>query len=395
MLPSSGLRVARIFGIDIVINISWLAIFVLVGVSIGATFGDPNVRLWLPLNPAYAANAHFPGGPWPWIMGFVTSAFFFASLLMHEMSHSLVARRNGIDIHRITLFIFGGVAEMSSDVDTANTELKMAAAGPLMTFFLAFIFALLYVLAISLHASLVVVYPLISLVEISLLVGVFNLLPGFPLDGGRVFRALIWKITGDMRKATSAASISGRIIGVGIALVGAYFLLRGSWLSGFWFIIIGFFIYRLAVIGYQQTLFRIAAQDTKVSDVMYTDIPIVDSSTGLTTLRNHYFASYRLPVFPVGHDERLDGIVSVDDLSKVAPSEWEILDAGRIARPIEPEQVVEPDTPLDKVIKMAMGGQEFLLVVKEGHVEGMLTREEVMKYVDMRLKLTSTARPKS
>jgi CBS domain-containing protein len=271
----------------------------------------------------------------------------------------------------------------------------MAAAGPLMTFFLAFVFALLYLLAISLHASMVLVYPLITLVEINVLVGLFNLLPGFPLDGGRVLRALIWKKTGDIRKATSAASIAGRIIGAGISVVGAYFLLRGAWLSGFWFVIIGFFLYRLAIAGYQQTLFRMAAADTSVSDIMYTDVPVVDNSTTLTTLRNHYFASYRLPVFPVGYEGHIDGIVSIDDLSKVAPAEWEILDAGRIARPVQPEQVVAPDAALDKVIKMVMGGQEFLLVMTEGRVDGMLTREEVMKYVNMRLKLTSPPPPRS
>jgi Zn-dependent protease/CBS domain-containing protein len=395
MFPSSGLRIARIFGIEIVVNVSWLVIFVLVGLSLGGTFADPRVMLWLPFNPAYAANAHFPSGPWPWIIGFVTAVFFFGSLLMHELSHSVVAKRNGIEIHRITLFLFGGVAEMSSDVDTANTELKMAAAGPLMTFFLAFVFALLYLLAISLHASMVLVYPLITLVEINVLVGLFNLLPGFPLDGGRVLRALIWKKTGDIRKATSAASIAGRIIGAGISVVGAYFLLRGAWLSGFWFVIIGFFLYRLAIAGYQQTLFRMAAADTSVSDIMYTDVPVVDNSTTLTTLRNHYFASYRLPVFPVGYEGHIDGIVSIDDLSKVAPAEWEILDAGRIARPVQPEQVVAPDAALDKVIKMVMGGQEFLLVMTEGRVDGMLTREEVMKYVNMRLKLTSPPPPRS
>jgi Zn-dependent protease/predicted transcriptional regulator len=393
MFPSSGLRIARIFGIEIVINISWLVIFVLVGFSLGDTYN--NLRLWLPFDPAYARTAHFPAGPWPWIIGFLTAVFFFGSLLMHELSHSVIAKRNGIEIHRITLFLFGGVAEMSSDVDTANTELKMAAAGPLMTFFLAFVFALLYLLAISLHAGMVLVYPLITLVEINVLVGLFNLLPGFPLDGGRVFRALIWKRTGDIRKATSAASIAGRIIGVGIAVVGVYFIIRSAWLSGFWFIIIGFFIYRLAIAGYQQTLFRLAAADTRVSDIMYTDVPVVDGSTSLTTLRNHYFSSYRLPVFPVGREGRIDGTVSVDDLSKVAASEWEILDAGRIARPLQPELVVEPDTSLDKVIKMVLGGQEYLLVMKEGRVEGMLTREEVMKYVNMRLKLTSTPPPKS
>lgn len=383
MFPMSGLRIGRVFGIDIVINASWLIIFILVGLSLGETFRYAR----LPLTPSYARAAQFPGGPWPWTIGFVTAVLFFGSLLLHELSHSFVAKRNGVNIHRITLFIFGGVAEMSEDVDTANTELKMAAAGPLMTFFIAGVFALLYWLAVSLHAGLILLYPLVVLVEINLYVGIFNLLPGFPLDGGRVLRAVIWKRTGDIRKATSAASIVGRIIGAGISGVGLFFVLIGQYIGGFWFIIIGYFLFRLAQTANQQTLFRLAAADTRVGDIMYTDVPVIDSSTALTTLRNHYFTSYRLPGFPVGHDGILEGVVNLDDLSRVSPAEWDTLDAGRIAVPLSPDRVVTPNTPLDKVIKLVMGGEKFLLVMQDDKVAGMLTREELVRYVNMRLKL--------
>jgi Zn-dependent protease/CBS domain-containing protein len=374
LIPRSGLKIARIMGIDIVINPTWLFIFLLVAYSLGETLRTPYKDLTV------IGNKSFPGGPWPWIVGIITTAVIFACLLAHELSHSYVARRNGISIRRITLFIFGGVAEMSEDVSDARVELKMAIAGPMMSFVLGALFIGLYGLA-YLGGIPALAAPFFLIGSFNLFVAVFNLLPGFPLQ-----------------KATRIASMGGQVIAAGIAAGGIYIFISAgdltAYFNGGWLLLIAFFLFQLSRASYQQTLFRIAAADTTVSDIMYTDVPVVDAQTTLTDLRNHYFSSYSLPAFPVIDSGRLVGVVGRDDLTGVALSEWDVLNAGRIARPLSPGQAVPPETPLDRVLRTMMSTQEFLLVVEQDpetgdRVKGVLTRDELMRYVQARIKPTT------
>jgi len=381
LIPRSGLKIARILGIDIVINPTWVLIFLLVGFTLGDTLRTPYQ------NVTVIGDQIFPGGPWPWIAGFITAAIIFACLLAHELSHSYIAKRSGIAINRITLFIFGGVAEMSEDVPDADVELKMAIAGPLMTFFLAALFFGLYGLAYYSGAGPALAAPLFFVGSFNAFVGVFNLLPGFPLDGGRVLRAFLWRVTGDLRRATRVASIGGQVVAIGLAVAGLTFLFTPYLISGIWLLLIAAFLFQLSRASYRQTLLRLAAADTRVGDVMYTGMPVVDARTTLTDLRNNYFPVYRLPVLPVTDNGHLIGIVSRDDLAGVALSEWDVLDTGRIARPLSPGEVVSSDTPLDRVLRTVLGRQEFLLVVDGYEVKGILTRDGLMQYVEARVKL--------
>lgn len=383
MLPSSGFRIGRVFGIDIVINYTWLFIFFLVGISFASVFRAPELVFGFLFE--YLRRHPFPQGPWPWIAGFATAVLFFACLLAHELSHSYVAKRSGVGINRITLFLFGGVAEMSEDVRSAGVEFWMAIAGPLASFVMAGIFFLLYLAGIHLETTSLLVVPLLYLATINLAVGVFNLLPGFPLDGGRILRAVLWKVTGNIKKATRIASVSGQVLAVLIAGAGVYSFVVGSYVGGFWFVLIGMFLYRLAQNSYRQTLFRLATADTRVSDIMYTDIPLIDPETTLTVLRASYFAPYKLPAFPVVSGGVATGMVLRQDLASVSLAEWDLLNAGRIARPLDSVSVVPPDTPLDKVMKQMLRGEEFILVMYDLHVLGMVTREELLRYVETRL----------
>ena len=380
MIPRSGLKIARILGIDIVINPTWGLIFLLVGFTMGDTLRTPYQ------NVTVIGDRMFPSGPWPWIAGFITAAVIFACLLAHELSHSYIAKRNGIAINRITLFIFGGVAEMSEDVPDANVELKMAIAGPLMTFFLAALFFGLYGLAYYSGAGPALAAPLFFVGSFNAFVGVFNLLPGFPLDGGRVLRAILWRVTGDLRKATRVASVGGQVVAAGLVVTGVIFVFTANY-GGFWLVLIGAFLFQLSRASYQQTLLRLAAADATVSDVMYTGIPVVDARTTLTDLSNNYFPVYQLPVLPVTDNGHLVGIVSRDDLAGIAQSEWDVLNAGRVARPLSPGQVVPSDTPLDRVLRAVTDRQGFLLVVDGYQVKGILTRDALMRYVEARVNL--------
>lgn len=371
-MPSSGFKIGRIFGIDIVINMSWIVIFVLISISFGSIFYN---------------TSGFPDGALPWVVGFITSVIFFAGLLLHELSHSIVVKRRGIDINRITLWLFGGVAEMSDEAQSPWDEFRMAVAGPLVTFILGGIFGILYLLLRSKNISIVVVAPLGSLSFWNLAIGVFNLLPAYPLDGGRVLRSYLWHRTGDLRKATRAASISGQIVALLLAGTGVFFFIAGPYYYGIWPLILAFFIYSLAQSGYQQTLLRIAASDTRVRDIMYTNVPLIDADTPLTIMRHNYFAAYSLPAFPVVDGGRMTGLVSRDDLYQVSASEWDVLNAGRISRPLSDSQIVDPDMTLDKVLRRVLRGDEFMLVVEGQNVLGLLTREELMRYLETKIKL--------
>lgn len=380
LFPRSGLKIARLLGIDIIINPTWLFIFVLVGVSLGESYRMVFAGI------TQIGDRLFPQGPWPWVAGFLTAVVFFACLLAHELSHSVVARRNGIGINRITLFIFGGVAEMSEDVDSPGVEFKMAVAGPLMTFTLAGSFLALYLLAYSLDAGPVVIAPLFFLTSFNVLVGLFNILPGFPLDGGRILRAAIWKATGDLKKATRIASIGGQVVAVLMVGGGVYFMIADGPLSGIWLLFIGVFIFQLSRSAYRQTLLKLAAADATVGDIMLTDVPTVNDSTSLTDLVNHYFSAYDLPVFPVTRLGVTVGVVTREDLSAVDSSEWDVLSAGRIARPVAEEAIVSPGTPLDSVLKTMLSGREYMLVIEGGELRGILTRSRLTGYIEARIK---------
>ena len=377
MLPGGGIKIARIFGIEIDINPTWLLIFALVGFSLSEALRGARVS---------GHPGTFPGGVWPWVFGFGVALVFFACLLAHELSHSYVAKRKGINIRRITLFIFGGVAEMSEDVSDATSELEMAAAGPAMTFFLTGVFYLIYRLVSSDPTrGPLWIAPLFLLVYVNLFVGVFNLLPGFPLDGGRVFRAIIWKVTGNLQRATRIATYGGEVVGVLIAAGGIVFFFYSALLNGVWLFVIGGFIFLLARSSYQQTLLQLAVADTQVKDLMYTGIPIVDEDTTLTDLRNHYFTTYHLPALPVAHhDGSIFGMVSRDDLATVNPSEWDVLNAGRVAHELTAEQIIGPEEKLNKVMRRVMRADQFLLVMDDGKVQGLLTADELMRYIKAR-----------
>lgn len=378
MLPRSGIKIGRVFGIDIVINPTWLLIFALVGVSFGDTLRNTS---W--------DGELFPGGALPWVVGLLCTLVFFACLLLHEIAHSYVAKRNGIPIGRITLFIFGGVAEMTRDVDSPGLEFRMAIAGPLVTFILAGIFYGFYRLASNVGASVVLIAPLFYLAWLNLFIGFFNLLPGFPMDGGRVLRSAIWKLTGNLRLSTRIASLAGQFFGLAMMGVGFYLFISSELLEigALWLVFIGLFLLYLARASYKQTLIRLTTRDTRVSEIMYTDIPQVESGTPLTALQSNYFGRYSVSTLPVVEDGKLVGLVSREDLERVSPAEWDLLNAGRIARPVTEADTVGPDTPLEHaMIPLIKNVQKALIVVSDGEFVGILTRESLQRFVDMRMR---------
>lgn len=373
--PLGGFRVARILGIEIVINPTWLVILVLVAISFGQLFLETKVD-----------GVRYPGGVLPWVFGALTAIVFFFGLLLHELAHSYIAKRNGVEIGRITLFIFGGAAEMSEELPTAAAEFQTAIAGPIVTFLISGTFFGLYALTDSAGWGPLLVTPFFYLAWVNLSIGIFNLLPGFPLDGGRILRAILWKLTGNMVKATRIATYFGRGVGILLICAGVVTFMYGNLMGGIWFILIGVFLDRIARESYRQTVLKVAASEARAEDIMYLDVPIVDVQTPLISLRNNYFGRFNLPAFPVSREGEVVGIVTKADLLEVSPSEWDVLDTERIMRSLKQEQFIFPDTPIEKLLKPMFGGEMFFLVADGGNIRGLLTRDEVIRFIEARAR---------
>jgi len=370
----NDIRLGRIFGIEIFISYSWFFIFGLVTVSLA--FGV------FPRDfPAQSVGVNVA-------VGFFTSALFFASLLFHELSHSLVANLNDIPIKKITLFIFGGMSQMSGEPKTPGAELKMAAAGPASSIFLAGIYFAIY----RALASAGLPSPLYAafgwLAQINFFLAVFNLAPGFPLDGGRVLRAALWYFTNDLRKATKVASRAGQGVGFALISFGVLLFLFGQ-ISGVWLILLGWFLNQSALASYRQMMVQQSLANTEVATIMSGDVKTVSPEVSLEDLVNFYFLKYRYGRFPVVDNGSLLGVVTLHDIKEVPREDWSSVTAKDIVEPIMDEMFVAPGDPAVKaLVKMAEAAIGHLLVVDaDKHLIGIVTKTDLIGLIKVRSEL--------
>jgi len=364
-LPS--LRIGRLFGIPLEVNPTWLIIFVLVSLSLSVTY-FPN---------------EFPDRPM-WVnvaSGLITAVLFFASIVAHELSHSLVARTGGIKVQKVTLFVFGGVAQMEEEPASPGSEFAMALAGPLASLFLAAAFFLSYVVMAAGGITDVVWAPFQYLAFINLWVGIFNLLPGFPLDGGRVLRAALWALGGDQLKATLWASRSGQVIGyvmVGLAVIG---VLNGS-LDFIWFGLIGWFIAMLAEASYRQQLLKATLEGVRVSAIMSPNPVVAPGAITLDQLVEEYFLGGRHSRYPVESAGSIIGLISLSDVKRVPRDEWASTYVAEQADRDLAALLIGADEPADAVLaRLGSSGPGALLVVDDGRLVGIVTRADVVSRI--------------
>jgi Zn-dependent protease/predicted transcriptional regulator len=368
-LPS--IRLGRVFGIPIEVNASWLAIFVLVTYSLAQGV--------YPSIPA----AH--GSAW-WVFaaaGAATSLLFFASILAHELCHSLVAKATGGNVDRITLFIFGGVAQIDEEPKTAGKEFLMAVAGPAASVVLAVVFFGGFFVTALVGAPWWVWEPLRYLAGINFTVGLFNLLPGFPLDGGRVLRSVLWGATGDLLKATRWAAGSGQAIGWAMVVAAVVAAARGS-LDLIWFGIIGWFIASLAGQAYRQQVVRSGIAGVSVAQVMTPNPEYVSGELTLERLVAEHFVGGRHSRYPVMHDGTIVGVVSLSDVKRVHRAEWPFVATLDVTDKDMGSLVVSPDQPVEQTLaRFGPDRPGMLLVVGEGRLVGVLTRSDVVHLIEV------------
>lgn len=362
-LPS--IRLGRLFGIPLEVNVTWFVIFVLVAFSLSFSYFPTEFG-----GRSTAVNV---------VSGIVTTLLFFASVVLHEFSHSLVARRGGIRINRITLFVFGGVAQMEEEPTTPKGEFVMAIAGPAMSVALALFFFGIFLTLSNAGVSNVWWGPVRYLAEINLLVAVFNLLPGFPLDGGRVFRAGLWAIAGDQLKATRWASRTGQGLGLVMISVAVLGVLAGT-LDLIWFALLGWFITGLAGSAYRQQVVKSKLSSVPVSAVMSSPAATAPGEITLQEMIDRHFLGGHHTRYPVVVAGRLAGLLSLSHAKAVPRERWPQVTVVEAAEKDIDGLLVDASAPLDQVLgRLGPDSPGALLVVDEGGLAGIVTRADVLR----------------
>lgn len=323
-----------------------------------------------------------------WWMGVAGAIGLFASLIFHELSHSVVARHYGLRIKGITLFIFGGVAEMAEEPTSAKVEFLMAIAGPIASFSLALGF---HVIAL-LGAAQELPEPALGVVEylafINLILGSFNLVPAFPLDGGRAFRAALWYFKGDLRKATQTASRTGRGFGMLLMALGALNVVTGNFVGGMWWFLIGLFVHSAATASYQQLLVRRIFEGEPVRRFMTTDPVAVPPWISVRDFVENYVYQYHYDLFPVLDDERLVGCVGTRQVKTVRREEWDLCRIAAILTACGPENTIDSDTDAVKAMSiMRQTGNSRLMVVEGGRLVGIIALKDMLDFFALKMNL--------
>jgi Zn-dependent protease len=388
-----GFSMGRIAGVEMVADWSLLIIFALIAVSLGA-------GLFPAWHPEWSAGL-------VWSMAVVASVLFFVSIALHELSHALVARRYGIPVRRITLFVFGGMAHMEREPPSPKAEFLMAVVGPVVSLLIGVVSI---ALGSAFGADAVAQYAddpealaraigpvptlLLWLGPLNVLLGVFNLVPGFPLDGGRVLRAILWWRTGDLERATRWASGVGRAFAWFLMALGVG-MLFGLWvpffgtgaLQGLWFLLIGWFLNNAARASYQQLLVRSAFEDVTVADVMRRQVQVLAPEITIEQLVRDYFMQSDQQVFPVaGSDGQLLGLVELEQVRAVPPAQWSQVTLREIMTPAAQVEGITPD--LDAIQALhRLADHEQIPVLVNGRVAGVLRRQDLMRWMALRTEL--------
>ena len=373
-MPSTSspgsIQVARVLGIPVYVHFSWLVVFGLIAWTL-ATGYFPQRYPNLPVS-SY------------WAKGLVASLLFFVSILLHELGHSLVARARGIGIRSITLFIFGGVARLEKDPPDGRTELLMAAAGPAVSLLLsAFFLGVGMVTPSGGTAWAVARY----LAMINLVVAIFNLVPAFPLDGGRLLRGLLWKSMGKTR-ATRLAARAGTLFAYFLIASGVVSMLRGAGISGMWYVLIGWFLKDASAGAYESARVDEALRGVTAGDAMTKDVATLPADISLAEAAHDYFLHTGYGAYPVVRGEVVVGLLCRRDLLKVPAEDRERTSVQSAMTPLGERVVVPPGAPLLRAMsKMAESGRGRVLVMEGGRLLGMLTMGSVLRHVRVREEL--------
>lgn len=368
-------RLFRIFGFEIKLNLTWLLLALLITWTLAAGL--------FPADYPGLAPATY------WWMGVAGAVGILFSIVFHELMHSLVGRRFGVDIRGITLFIFGGVAEMKAEPPRPKVEFLMAVAGPLASLLLAGVFYLLQRLAGAWAWPTAVGGVLHYLSVINMVLAVFNLVPAFPLDGGRMLRAALWQANGNLPRATQIASRIGSGFGIALMVLGGLAFVQGSFVAGMWWVLIGAFVRSAAIGSYRQLLVREALTGKRVRELMTSDPVTVAPDTTVEELLEQYVYRHHYKLLPVVAGGELQGCVSIADIKRVPRERRADVTVSEIATPCSDTNTVAPDMRAEDLLAAMAGpgaGSRFL-VVEGGSLAGIVSLRDLTEYVKLKLEI--------
>jgi Zn-dependent protease/CBS domain-containing protein len=370
MMDGNSFRLGTIRGITIRLHWSWAIIFVLITWSLAASYFPSAFKSWSPAEC--------------WVLGAAAAILLFVTVLIHELSHSFVARARGLPVDSITLYVLGGVSDLSREPDSAGTEFWMAFAGPLASIVLGVLFLGLYA-ALSVPDWLGALF--VYLGSINLILAVFNLIPAFPLDGGRVLRSAAWGITRNRHRATSLAiSVSHWIAWVFI-LLGIWTALTVNLISGIWLALIGWFV-QTSASSYKAMEGSVGLKVLHVSDAMTPHPATVSPDTRLDTAVQDYLLHQEERALLVVNMDQLLGLLSVTDIQHVPSEQWSLTSVWRAMTPVERLETTTPDFPLLDALRLMMDHRRNELpVMQDGQLVGLLSRGRAFHYLQFRREL--------
>jgi Zn-dependent protease/predicted transcriptional regulator len=370
------IKLGRIFGVQVGLHYSWLIIALLVTLSLVGQFSA--------VNPSWGPGVI-------WTTAIITSLMFFSSLLLHELSHAAVARSQGLPVRSITLFALGGVAQIEKEAENAKTEFWMAIVGPIISIVIG---AVCLSVAWSLgwspinepSAPPIAVLQWLGYINIAL--ALFNMIPGFPLDGGRILRAIVWRITGDPARSMRIAATIGQFVGFVFIFWGIVRFFGGGNFGGLWITLIGWFLLEAARSSYAQVAVTESLRGVKVSDVMTNDWPVIDGGMNLQTLVDEHLLTTGQRCFVVEENGEVSGLVTPHEVKTIERPRWKSTTVAEVMRLLKDLHTVRPGTPVMKALEV-MGREDLnqLPVVRNGHLEGIISRSHILRLLQTRAEL--------
>ncbi|MGM0652493.1 MAG: site-2 protease family protein [Bacillota bacterium] len=370
---NSSFRLTVIRGIPVEIHFSWLLIFFLLSISLA--------QAYLPEYAEGYDNTAY------WAAGVITTLIVFASVLTHEFGHSLVAINEGIPIKKITLFVFGGVAQMESEPDSAAAEFKITVAGPLTSLLIAVLTGAFYYVVLS--PDQLLSESIFFVARVNLVIAIFNTIPAYPLDGGRLLRSIIWYFNNNVLKATKISVGLGSFFAFIAMAYGFLLIFFQGEIIGLWLIFIGWMIYQAGQTSYSQLVFKETFAGMKVSELMSTELQTISPDATLDQLAD-YFLHYKYGAFPVVYGSTTHGLVSLQHMKEVPREEWHQTRVSQVMTPLKEAMVLSPDSDAaDVMMKMATQNTGRALVIKDGELVGILSRTDMMRFIQMHMVLGS------
>lgn len=372
----SQIKLGRIFGVEIGLHYSWFIIAVLITFSLAGQFGLTN--------PDWSSGLR-------WGLAVVTAILFFASIVIHELSHAMVAKLRGVPVRSITLFALGGVAQMEKEAADAKTEFWMGIIGPITSFVIG-VLCLALTFATGWTPPEFPAQPLPAMFMwlgyINIVLAIFNMVPGFPLDGGRVLRAIIWWITGSAKRATTIAARVGQIIAFVMIVYGVMQFFGGSGFSGLWLAFIGWFLLSASRESYSQMMVTESLRGLRVKDVMSPEFPSVEAYSNLQSFTDEHLMRTGRRFFVVTLNGNPEGIITPNEVSTVPRQRWPFTTVADVMRPLDQARTVGPNTSIIEALEL-MASQDVnqLPVISNGALAGLISRSHVLQLLQTRAEL--------